>query len=465
MKLVLLLILILVPLVSIDAQCPDRKPPNKDGSCRRSPIKVSPRSVRATACSIMVRVTRKGDSKPLPGVELTLTGARNKTGMTDEAGSFLFDGLDCRRNYDVATSLAGFTFDPSSAPFISLKSSESINFIAIAFEPLPSTPPPLPSPPPCNPPSTSLPEVGFGQRQSGKTYSCENLEAKAYYSEHLLKRTAGDDDVAFQLQSQQISSLTLAVIDKYGRPLELGQPSLANDLRISRIVLPDQSDYRVRVTSQEPDIEYTLLVSRLGLSEEGYQKRLRQSYDAIALENRPDFYGALNFHINELKPFNQPNSQPGSQEADRKIKAAALVLEQLISIVPTRHEPYGRLAAIYLYYKKDPVKGFEFARKSLELGGEAGFRVKYGTELKKKLKDLLSEKKVCWLRIRKGSAICERESQDEGPIFTTNTEVLKNMSLNVSDYDLALKIEALSRDKEKKDKRKKIGRASCRERV
>src|SRR5262249_46289450 len=145
----------------------------------------------ATACSILVRVVRRDNSNPLPGVALTLTGARNKTGITDKAGSFLFGGLTCLRNYNVVTSLAGFPFDPSSSPVISLKSSESINFTAKAFvTPIRfSAPPVLPAlsaspalsvltapsgPRVCNPPPKSLPEIAFGQRQSDKTSWCED---------------------------------------------------------------------------------------------------------------------------------------------------------------------------------------------------------------------------------------------------------------------------------------------------
>src|SRR5262249_40126817 len=246
------------------------------------------------------------------------------------------------------------------------------------------------------------------------------------------------------------SSLRLSVIDKDGRSLDLATPSLIDDLQVSRVVLPDEGDYRIRVTGRQIRDEYTLMISRVGLSEEGYQKRLRQSYDDIAVENRPDFYDALNVRLTQFRSVNQPDAH----ETFQKIRAAAATLEQLISLVPGRHEAYGRLAAIYLYHLRDLDRSFEFAQKSLELGGEAVFKVKYGTKSGKKLRELSSDKKLCWLRIKNGSALCERIKKGKETAFSTTPELLKNESLNVSGFDLGLKIKGLRIEEDKKEKKK-----------
>jgi hypothetical protein len=98
------------------------------------------------------------------------------------------------------------------------------------------------------------------------------------------------------------------------------------------------------------------------------------------------------------------------------------------------------LAAIHLYHRKDLKSARDLATRSMELGGEARFRVNFGKRLDQKQRRVTDGNFPCWLIIRKGKISCEGFRQNEGEVFNSKPELIAKKSLDIPLYHYGLTI-------------------------
>jgi hypothetical protein len=446
-----------------NAQCPGGKPPNRDGSCgrpqgnrpvtptnqpdhprpdnsagARNPRPKRPGNKRgANNCSINVRVIKQG-GEPTPGVNLTLDDSSQSAGVTDAAGAYKFTKLPCKRNYKVTPTHPGFTFNLASITITNLTKSDSTVFIAAARENIASKKESRP----CNPPPKTLPRIKFDEpltsKLSPQNSSClEN--AKGYFHLYQLDGALGGDVVQFDLQSGGAagaivadgpsSDLIFQVFDRAGN--EIAPDGESVDPSKRQFVLPRAEDYILQIIDKaDKSSDYRLSVTRRGLTEEGYNGQLERAYNAIAEPDRPTFYGSLNQHLERLRSFGDGVASE-RKASEQKINEATVILEQLRDMVPYKPDAYSMLAAIYLYYRKDLTPAYNLATKSLELGGEARFRVNFGKRLDQNQRRVTDGNFPCWLIIKKGRVSCEGFRQNEGEVFNSKPEWVEKKSLDI----------------------------------
>jgi hypothetical protein len=455
-----------------NAQCPGGKPPNRDGSCGRPqgnrPVAPTnepdhprpdnsagvrkPRPTRpgnkrgANNCSINVRVIKQG-GEPTPGVTLTLDDSSKRAGVTDAAGAYKFTKLPCKRNYKVTPAHQEFTFNLASITITNLTKSDSTVFIAAARENIASKKESRP----CIPPPKTLPKIMFDEPLTGnlspQTSSClEN--AKGYFHLYQLNGALGGDVVQFDLQSSGAagavvadgpsSDLIFQVFDRAGNEIAPDGESIDPSKR--QFILPRAEEYILQIIDKaDKSSEYRLSVTRRGLTEEGYNGQLERAYTAIAEPDRPTFYGSLNQHLDRLKSFSDGTASE-RKASEQKIKEATAILEQLRDMVPYKPDAYSMLAAIYLYYHKDLTPAYNLATKSLELGGEARFRVNFGKRLDQNQRRVTDGNFPCWLIIKKGRVSCEGFRQNEGEVFNSKPEWVEKKSLDIPLFRFGLMI-------------------------
>jgi hypothetical protein len=492
LKRLFLLLLFAVVFTSPDianAQCPEGKPPNSDGSCgkpgKNKPAKNKPAATptklertrevstrpnnnviaagsRNNAvtnnCSIDVRVTKLG-GEPLAAVNLMLDNSILNIGVTDAEGAFKFKNLPCKRSYKITPGHAKFIFNVSSATITNLTNNESAAFVAstrekivpeaiiastrekiVAKEEIRS----------CNPPPTYLqpPKIKFGESLTGKlnpkTSFCDE-KTKRYFQSYQLDGALGGDIIQFDLQSA--SDMIIQVTDQTGKPVTIGPEGESDDPASRQLVLPIAGDYSFRVIDRSNlPSDYRLSVTRKGLTDEGYNSQLNRAYTYIAEPGKPTFFSSLNSHLERITPFT-------GKASEQKINDAIAILERMREMAPNKPEAISMLAAIQLYLRKDLVAGRELATKAIELGGEARFRVNYGVKLDKDLRRISDGNHPCWLIISKDKIACESFNPKEGEVFTSNPELMANKSIDVSNYYLGFSIYGKGKKMSKIDKR------------
>jgi hypothetical protein len=472
-------ILLLFAIVSVspdnaNAQCPGGKPPNRDGSCGRArdnkpvasahepkpprsdnsagaerPRNRRPKNRRAAGtCSINVRVIKQG-GEPAPGINLALDDSGQSAGLTDATGAYMFTKLPCKRNYKVTPAHPGFTFNPASGAAANLTKSDSVVFIAATRENIVSRKASLP----CNPPPKTLPGIKFGEpltsRLSPQTAWCVE-SAKGYFHLYQLDGALGGDIIQFDLQSDltagvdgsagQSSDLLIQVFDRTGSAI--AQFGESDDPSMRQVILPTASDYTVQIIdNSDKSTDYRLSVTRKGLTDDGYRAQLEQAQAAIAEPDGPTFYSSLNQRLERLRSLLFADGKASERKAsEQKFDEAQAVLERLRYLVPDKPDAYSMLAAIHLYHRKDPVSARNLATKSLELGGEARFRVNFGKKLDQNQRRVTDGNLPCWLIIKKGKISCEGFRQNEGELFNSKPELIAKKSLDIPLFRFGLTI-------------------------
>jgi uncharacterized protein (TIGR03437 family) len=84
---------------------------------------------QAGRMTIAGQVTSRTGSA-MPGVAVTLSGARNATATTDSGGNFVFGALDSAASYTVTPALAGYVFAPPTQTFANATANPTANFSA-----------------------------------------------------------------------------------------------------------------------------------------------------------------------------------------------------------------------------------------------------------------------------------------------------------------------------------------------
>jgi hypothetical protein len=485
-----LLLLLLFAVVSLspddaNAQCPQGKPPNSDGTCGKrqkdKPVVAPPKPEKprqrppeknysasagrsrnnngpANTCSIDVRVIKQG-GQPLAAVNLMLDDSMLNIGITNAAGTYKFANLPCNRNYKITPGHAEYIFTSASATIPNLTKTSSATFIASirerglsqaslasAREKSASNASLAPvrekivskvESRPCNPPPTYLPRVKFDDPLTGKlspqTSFCDE-RTKGYFHSYQLDGALGGDIIQFDLQSEPASNLVIQVVDKAGRLIEMGAEGESDDPLGRQLVLPKAGDYTLRIIDRANRAsDYRLSVIRKGLSDEGYRGQLERAYAAIAEPNKPTFYSSLNQHLERLTPWT-------GKASEQKINEATAILERLRMMAPNKPEAISMLATIQLYYRKDLAAARDLATKALELGGEARFRVDFGEKLDKGQRRVTDGNSPCWLIIKKGKVSCESFNPNEGEVFSSGPEWIAKKNLDISGYYLGLTI-------------------------
>jgi len=474
------LAVISLPLCNASAQCPGGKPPNRDGNCgkpqekkpvasanepkqpqpnnsagaeRSRPIRSRDRR-NTNTCSINVRVTKQG-GEPVAAVNLALDDSSQSAGVTDATGAYKFTKLPCKRNYKVTPAHLGFTFNPASGAITNLTKRGSTVFIASTRENIASKEESRP----CNPAPKTLPRIKFDDpltgRLSPQTAWCED-RAKGYFHLYQLDGALGGDIVQFDLQSDkatgQSSDLLVQVIDQTGS--EIAPDGESDDPSRRQVILPAAGDYILRVIGKsDKSSDYRLSMTRKGLTDEGYRSQLEHAYAAITEPDGPTFYSSLNQRLERLRSLFFADGKASERKAsEQKIDEATAVLERLRDLVPNKSDAYSMLAAIYLYYRKDLVSARDLATKSLELGGEARFRVNFGEKLDKDQRRVIDGDFPCWLIIKKGKISCEGFRQNEGEVFTSNPQLIAKKSLDIPNYIFGLTIYGEAKKGRKKEK-------------
>ena len=470
-----------LPLCNASAQCPGGKPPNRGGNCGKpqekkpvasanEPKQLQPnnsagaersRPIRSrdrrntNTCSINVRVTKQG-GEPVAAVNLALDDSSQSAGVTDATGAYKFTKLPCKRNYKVTPTHLGFTFNPASGAITNLTKRGSTVFIASTRENIASKEESRP----CNPAPKTLPRIKFDDpltgRLSPQTAWCED-RAKGYFHLYQLDGALGGDIVQFDLQSDkatgQSSDLLVQVIDQTGS--EIAPDGESDDPSRRQVILPAAGDYILRVIGKsDKSSDYRLSVTRKGLTDEGYRSQLEHAYAAITEPDGPTFYSSLNQRLERLRSLFFADGKASERKAsEQKIDEATAVLERLRDLVPNKSDAYSMLAAIYLYYRKDLVSARDLATKSLELGGEARFRVNFGEKLDKDQRRVIDGDFPCWLIIKKGKISCEGFRQNEGEVFTSNPQLIAKKSLDIPNYFFGLTIYGEAKKGRKNEKR------------
>jgi hypothetical protein len=464
-----LFLLLLFAVVSIspdnaNAQCPGGKPPNRDGSCGSPQEKSQPNNdtktagsrkrSRAHTCSISVRVIKQG-GEPVADVNLALDDSSRGAGVTDAAGVYKFTKLPCKRNYKVTPAHLGLTFNLASITITNLRKNDSAVFIAAAREIVASRKESPKEARPCNPAPKTLPRIKFDEPLTGKlspqTSWCEE-RAKGYFQAYQLDGALGGDIVQFDLQSDgaagQSSDLLVQVIDQTGN--EIAPDGESDGPSGRQVILPTAGDYVLRVIGKsDKSIDYRLSVTRKGLTDEGYRGQLERAYAAIAEPDRPTFYAALNQRLERLMSF----SSAEVKASEQKINEAMAVLERLRDLVLDKPDAYSMLAAIHLYYRKDPALARDLATKSLLLGGEARFRVNFGRKLNKDQRRVTDSNFPCWLIIEKDKISCEGFRQNDGEVFNSKPEWVAKKSLDIPLYSFGLIIYGNAKKGNRNEKR------------
>jgi hypothetical protein len=478
--LLMLFVVVSIPPDNANAQCPQGKPPNSDGSCgsprknrpvvpaanREKPRQRESRSNNsantgrslnnsanagkplnnsvANTCSIDVRVTKQG-GEPLAAVNLMLDNSMLNIGVTDAAGTYKFKNLPCNRDYKITPGRTGFIFNRISATITKLTKNDSAAFIASEREKKASkdlsasTRERIISKEesrPCNPPPTYLPRIKFDDSLSGnltpQTSYCDE-STKRYFHSYQLDGILGGDIIQFNLQSDAASNLSIQVIDQAGRPVETWVDSGSDEPSGRQLALPQSGTYTLRIIDRANRAsDYRLSMIRKGLTDEGYRGQLERAYAAIAEPDKPTFYSSLNQHLNRLTPWT-------GKASEQKINEATAILEGLRKLVPGKPEAISMLAAIQLYYRKDLTAARDLAIKALELGGEARFRVNFGEKLDKDQRRT-DGGSPCWLIIKKGKVSCEGFKPNEGDVFTSNPELIAKKNLDISGFYLGMTI-------------------------
>ena len=483
-----LFLLLLFAAVSIstgnaNAQCPGGKPPNRDGSCGRpqesKPAASSheptqprpdnsaerPRPKRSRdksgvdTCSINVLVIKQGGGSA-PDVNLALDDSSQSAGVTDAAGAYKFTKLPCKRNYKVTPSHPDFTFNLASITITNLRKNGSAVFIAAAARRNVASKPPMKGSRPCNPAPKTPVKIKFNDpvtgRLSPQTSWCEE-SVKGYFHVYQLDGALGGDIIQFDLQSDgatgQPSDLLVQVIDRTGN--EIAPDGESDGPSARQVILPTAGDYILRVIDKsDKSSDYRLTVTRKGLTDEGYRGQLERAYAAIAEPDSPTFYSSLNQHLGRLRSFSLADGKaPERKASEQKIKGATAVLDQLRALVPDKPDAYSMLAAIHLYYRKDLASARDLATKSLELGGEARFRVNFGEKLDKDQRRVTDANFPCWLIIKKGKISCEGFRQNEGEVFNTKPEWIAKKSLDIPLYSFGLMLYGEAKKVNKNEKR------------
>ncbi|HEV2664147.1 MAG TPA: hypothetical protein VG324_04510 [Blastocatellia bacterium] len=488
-----LFLLLLFAVVSVspdnaDAQCPGGKPPNRDGSCGRSQEKKPaasahepkqsrqndsaganrPRPKRsrkeggANICSINVLVIKQGGGT-VADVNLALDDSSQSAGVTGATGAYKFTKLPCKRNYKVTPAHPELTFNLASITIANLRKNGSAVFIAAPRGIIASRPPRKGSGP-CNPAPKTLPKIKFDNpvtgRLSPQTSWCDEI-AKGYFHLYQLDGAFGGDIIQFNLQSDgaagasgQSSDLRVQVIDRTGN--EIAPNGESDDPSGRQLILPTAGDYILRVSSKEDKLsDYRLSVTRKGLTDEGYRGQLDLAYAAIAEPDSPTFYGSLNQHLGRLRSFSIADGKASERKAsEQKINEATAVLDRLRAFVPDKPDAYSMLAAIQLYYRKDLTSARNLATRSLELGGEARFRVNFGERLDRDRRRITDAKFPCWLIIKKGKVSCEGFKQNEGEVFNSKPEWIAKKSLDIPLYSFGLMIYGEAKKKESRNEKR-----------
>jgi hypothetical protein len=256
--------------------------------------------------------------------------------------------------------------------------------------------------------------------------------------------------VQFDLQSDvsagadgsagQSSELLIQVFDRTGSAIApVGE---SNDPSRRQVILPTAGDYVLQVVdSSDKSTDYRLSVIRKGLTDEGYRGQLELAYAAIAEPDGPTFYSSLNQRLERLRSLLFADADASERKAsEQKIDEAAAVLERLRDLVPDKPDAYSMLAAIHLYHRKDLASARNLATKSLELGGEARFRVNFGKKLDQNQRRITDSSFPCWLIIKKGKISCEGFRQNEGEVFSSKPELIAKKSLDISLFRFGLAI-------------------------
>ncbi len=464
LSLLLLFAIVSVSPDNANAQCPGGRPPNKDGSCgspqENKPAVVPPkperqrqkpprsRNTAANTCTINVKVTTPG-GEPISAVTLTMDDADQSSGVTDGTGTYKFNKLPCKRNYKIIPAHDGLVFNLASVTITNLAKNGSASFVASAREKIASTEEARI----CNPPPTTLPRIKFDDSLTGKlspptSYCAENT--KGYFHSYVLDGALGGDIIQFDLQSEPAADLSIQVIDQTGNPLEMGPDGESDDPSSRQLILPAAGEYTLRVIDRSNrSSDYRLSVTRKGLTDEGYRGQLQRAYTAIAEPDKPTFYSSFNQHLERIRPFND------GKASEQKINDATAILERLREMVPDKPEAISMLAAIYLYYRKDPVLSRELATKALDLGGEARFRVNFGEKLDKDQRRITDNNSPCWLIIKKGKVSCESFKPNADEVFTSNPQWIAKKSLDIPNYYLGLTINGGGKKRDKNDKNDK----------
>lgn len=85
--------------------------------------------------TISGRITN-ANNNGVPGVLVTLSGAQSGSFLTDQTGNYAFPNLPADEDFMITPSLAGYTFNPSSAVFSDLAGNQSTEFELIVPTPL-----------------------------------------------------------------------------------------------------------------------------------------------------------------------------------------------------------------------------------------------------------------------------------------------------------------------------------------
>jgi len=415
-------------------------------------------------CSINVLIIKQGGGS-VADINLALDDSSQSSGVTDAAGTYKFTKLPCKRNYKVTPAHPELNFNLASITIANLRKNGSAVFIAAPRGIIASRPPKKGSRP-CNPAPKTPPKIKFDDPVTGKLSPqnswCEE-SVNGYFHLYQLDGVLGGDIIQFDLQSDgaaaapgQPSDLRVQVIDRTGN--EIAPNGESDDPSGRQVILPTAGDYILRVIGKsDKSSDYRLSVTRKGLTDEGYRGQLDLAYAAIAEPDSPTFYGSLNQHLGRIRSFSFADGKASERKAsEQKINEATAVLDRLRAYVPDKPDAYSMLAAIHLYFRKDLASARNLATRSLELGGEARFRVNFGERLDRDQRRITDADFPCWLIIKKAKVSCEGFKQNEGEVFNSKPEWISKKSLDIPLYSFGLTIYGEAKKKESRNEKREF---------
>src|SRR5262249_33462424 len=405
-----------------------------------------PPVVRASpSCSIMIQVDKISGGRA-GNVNLSVNGKRNGIWKTDGSGIFTLRGLTCGSSYEITPANSDLKFGPQSSTIANLKGQEKIAFLAIAREKMTRLPSSLSPyiPPPRNSPPSKLATIKFGDSLSGvispQVSGCDKETRMLYLNDYRLIGRLGGDRISIDTQSPRENDLKVQIFGKDNRRLEAEPGTDGENLRKRRFVLPDPSEYKVRIFSMRDDkSDFQLAIARNGLTDKGYENQVRLVNSTMNPVMASNFYDALNFNLEKLRFETDRQTR---EIADQRIKKATQILERLAQADPDQARAHEMLSAIYLYYGNDAKAAADRRELAIRLKGSVRFRVKIGDEFtsNKRGERIEGALEDCWLLVRNGGMACESFINERGEIFFSPSVQSDKSNVITRKSSLALKV-------------------------
>lgn len=458
-------------LTQASAQCPKGAPPLPNGKCpggsgtssgsrtasKKRARTAEPRS--AGLCSIAVEVSQRDGGK-VQNVELVINGKRNGMIRTNLTGKLFVNGLSCDRRYDLRPVKNGVKFEPATSAIPSLKGQARIEYLAsthgkpeptqapVEAELEPTAPPPAPAAPPCNPSSSPMQSLSPGESAQGvvspQLSECDRNTGAAYFNDYFLKGVLGGDKLLVEIRSPQLEALDVQILDVETQAVKPEDESERGEMRSLVVALPESSNgdapFRLRVRNPNPfKVEYSLNLSKKGMSVKAFEQMLRQAISAMTPQGESNFYEALNYNLARMRDEIDWKTRDA---ADKRMKKATELLEGLAESAPENPQPHEMLSAIYLYHRRDPLAAIPQREQAIQLKGAVGFRVKIGDNFVagKQGEKIETRNEECWLLIREGRLSCESFTREFGEVFKAAPGLTDRAKFMTRKSDLTLKL-------------------------